>query len=73
MGPRTTASMLGGAVLGYAVLGPLARAKGWAPGPIEDFETGATGMAGTWARTCGGARGGMQVGQLARAGGRWRW
>ena len=35
--------MLAGAVAGYGVLGPLARRKGWAPGPIGDWETGATG------------------------------
>lgn len=28
---------------GWALLGPLARARGWAPGPIQDFETGAAG------------------------------
>uniref|UniRef100_A0A061R958 Opt superfamily oligopeptide transporter n=1 Tax=Tetraselmis sp. GSL018 TaxID=582737 RepID=A0A061R958_9CHLO len=43
MGPRTTASMLCGAIVGYAVLGPHARREGWAPGPIQDWETGASG------------------------------
>ncbi len=43
MGPRTAASMLLGAVAGYGVLGPLAQRQGWAPGPIGDWETGATG------------------------------
>ena len=43
MGPRTAFSMLLGAIAGYGVLGPLARRKGWAPGPIGDWETGATG------------------------------
>ena len=28
---------------GYGILGPLARAKGWAPGAIGDWQTGATG------------------------------
>ena len=28
---------------GYGMLGPYARAQGWAPGPIGDWETGATG------------------------------
>lgn len=31
------------AAAGWAVLGPLAKAKGWAPGPIKDVETGAAG------------------------------
>lgn len=43
MGPRTTASMLAGAVVGYGILGPVARRAGWAPGPIGDWETGAAG------------------------------
>lgn len=43
MGPRTVASMLAGAVVGYGVLGPIARHAGWAPGPIGDWETGAAG------------------------------
>lgn len=28
---------------GYGVLGPYARSKGWAPGPIGDWKDGATG------------------------------
>ncbi len=28
---------------GYGLLGPFARYKGWAPGPIGDWKTGATG------------------------------
>jgi hypothetical protein len=28
---------------GYGILGPYARAKGWAPGEIMDWKTGATG------------------------------
>lgn len=43
MGKRTTLSMLAGAVVGYIVLGPYVRRKGWAPGPIQDWGTGATG------------------------------
>ncbi|KAK9902795.1 hypothetical protein WJX75_006292 [Coccomyxa subellipsoidea] len=43
MGPKTALSMFGGAVLGYGILGPYARAKGWAPGEIMDWKTGATG------------------------------
>ena len=29
--------------VGYALLGPMARRKGWAPGPISNLETGAAG------------------------------
>ncbi|DBA74426.1 TPA: OPT superfamily [Trebouxia sp. C0004] len=43
MGPKTAFSMLAGAVVGYGILGPFARYKGWAPGPIGDWKTGATG------------------------------
>ena len=43
MGPRTTLSMLLGTVIGWAWLGPMARAEGWAPGPIGDSKTGAQG------------------------------
>ncbi|KAL3133453.1 OPT superfamily [Trebouxia sp. C0009 RCD-2024] len=43
MGPKTAFSMLAGAVVGYGVLGPVARHKGWAPGPIGDWKNGATG------------------------------
>lgn len=28
---------------GYGILGPLAKSKGWAPGEIGDWRTGATG------------------------------
>jgi len=28
---------------GFGVLGPYARAQGWAPGPINDWQTGAAG------------------------------
>lgn len=43
MGPKTAWSMFAGALTGWAVLGPLARQRGWAPGPIKDVETGAAG------------------------------
>ncbi|EIE19928.1 OPT superfamily oligopeptide transporter [Coccomyxa subellipsoidea C-169] len=43
MGPKTALSMFGGAVLGYGILGPYARAQGWAPGEIMDWKNGATG------------------------------
>ncbi|OBT91870.1 hypothetical protein VE01_10110 [Pseudogymnoascus verrucosus] len=43
MGPATTIHMLIGAILGWAVLSPLAKHKGWAPGPIDDWEAGSKG------------------------------
>ena len=32
--------MFAGTVVGWAILAPLAKRKGWAPGPIEDWESG---------------------------------
>lgn len=43
MGLPTTASMLLGAILGWAVLAPLSRHKGWAPGDVDDWQKGAQG------------------------------
>ncbi|KAL1306153.1 hypothetical protein AAFC00_004262 [Neodothiora populina] len=43
MGPATTLHMLLGAVIGWGVLSPLAKAKHWAPGPVGDWETGSKG------------------------------
>ncbi|KAI1151117.1 OPT oligopeptide transporter protein-domain-containing protein [Nemania diffusa] len=43
MGPATTIHMLLGAVIGWGVLSPLAKTRGWAPGPINDWETGSKG------------------------------
>lgn len=43
MGPATTLHMLLGAIVGWAVLSPLAKSKDWAPGPVEDWETGSKG------------------------------
>jgi uncharacterized oligopeptide transporter (OPT) family protein len=43
MGPATTTHMLLGAIVGWGVLSPLAKAKGWAPGPVQDWETGSKG------------------------------
>lgn len=43
MGPATTIHMLIGAILGWAILSPLAKHKGWAPGPIDDWEAGSKG------------------------------
>ena len=43
MGPSTTLHMLLGAVLGWGILSPLAKTKGWAPGPVEEWNTGSKG------------------------------
>ncbi|KAK9800344.1 hypothetical protein WJX73_006522 [Symbiochloris irregularis] len=43
MGPRTASSMLAGGFVGWAVLGPIAKGRGWAPGPIMDWHSGAAG------------------------------
>jgi OPT family oligopeptide transporter len=43
MGPATTLHMLLGAVVGWAVLSPLAKSNGWAPGLVDDWETGSRG------------------------------
>ena len=43
MGPATTLHMLLGAIVGWGVLSPLAKSKGWAPGPVEDWTTGSQG------------------------------
>jgi OPT family oligopeptide transporter len=43
MGPATTTHMLLGAVIGWGILSPLAKRRGWAPGPVDDWETGSKG------------------------------
>ncbi|KAK2041141.1 OPT oligopeptide transporter [Colletotrichum somersetense] len=43
MGPETTLHMLLGAIIGWGVLSPLAKYQGWAPGSIDDWETGSKG------------------------------
>lgn len=43
MGAETTLHMTLGAIVGWAVLSPLAKNKGWAPGPVSDWETGSKG------------------------------
>jgi OPT family oligopeptide transporter len=43
MGPSTSMHMLFGAVLGWGILSPLAKYKGWAPGPVHDWEIGSKG------------------------------
>ena len=43
MGTATTLHMLLGAVVGWAVLSPISKHRGWAPGPVSDWETGSKG------------------------------
>lgn len=43
MGPATTLHMLLGAVIGWGILSPLAKHKGWAPGPVPDWTNGSKG------------------------------
>lgn len=43
MGPATTMHMLLGAIIGWGFLSPLAKSKGWAPGPVSDWTTGSKG------------------------------
>lgn len=42
-GPIIPLHMLVGAIIGWGVLGPLARQRGWAPGDVGDWETGPRG------------------------------
>lgn len=43
MGTGTTLHMLLGAIVGWGILSPLAKHKGWAPGHIDDWESGSKG------------------------------
>lgn len=43
MGTETTMHMTLGAIVGWAILSPLAKYKGWAPGPVDDWEKGSKG------------------------------
>jgi uncharacterized oligopeptide transporter (OPT) family protein len=43
MGPATTTHMLLGAIVGWAILSPLAKQRGWASGPVDDWEKGSKG------------------------------
>lgn len=43
MGPATTFHMLLGAIAGWGILSPLAKSKGWAPGPVNDWSNGSKG------------------------------
>lgn len=43
MGAETTLHMTLGAVIGWGLLSPLAKSKGWTPGPVDDWEHGSKG------------------------------
>ncbi|KAG5985114.1 hypothetical protein E4U55_001363 [Claviceps digitariae] len=43
MGTETTLHMVLGSLIGWAFLSPLAKHKGWAPGPVDDWEHGSKG------------------------------
>ncbi|KAL2112839.1 hypothetical protein VUR80DRAFT_6268 [Thermomyces stellatus] len=43
MGVETTLHMTLGAVVGWGLLSPLAHRQGWAPGPIDDWDSGSKG------------------------------
>ncbi|KAI5797699.1 OPT oligopeptide transporter protein-domain-containing protein [Geopyxis carbonaria] len=43
MGSETTGHMLLGAVIGWAILSPMAKSYGWAPGPVDDWQKGSRG------------------------------
>ena len=43
MGPATTLHMLLGAIVGWGILSPLAKNKGWASGPVDDWTNGSKG------------------------------
>lgn len=43
MGTETTLHMTLGAVVGWGILSPMAKASGWAPGPVGDWENGSKG------------------------------
>lgn len=43
MGPAITFHMLLGATVGWGILSPLAKRKGWATGPVSDWATGSKG------------------------------
>ncbi|MDP6934662.1 MAG: OPT/YSL family transporter, partial [Myxococcota bacterium] len=43
IGPRVSFSMMGGAILAWAILGPLVQQAGWAPGAIMSYTDGPRG------------------------------
>lgn len=42
-GPIIPLHMLAGAIVGWAILSPIAKSNGWAPGPVKDWESGSRG------------------------------
>lgn len=43
MGPSTSFHVLLGAIIGWGILSPICKDKGWAPGHIDDWEKGSKG------------------------------
>lgn len=43
IGPSTNAYTLLGAIIGWGILSPLAKHRGWAPGPVKDWDNGSRG------------------------------
>ena len=43
MGPEIVLHMLLGAIVGWAILSPYAKARGWAPGEVDDWNAGSRG------------------------------
>eukprot|EP00475_Leptophrys_vorax_P008841 TRINITY_DN15771_c0_g1_i1.p1 TRINITY_DN15771_c0_g1~~TRINITY_DN15771_c0_g1_i1.p1 ORF type:complete len:795 (+),score=202.69 TRINITY_DN15771_c0_g1_i1:185-2569(+) len=43
MGVRSAFSMLAGCIIGFGILSPYAKSKGWAPGPVSSWLTGGQG------------------------------
>ena len=43
IGPTVNAYILLGAVIGWGVLSPIAKQNGWAPGPVDDWDSGSRG------------------------------
>lgn len=41
--PMVSAHMLLGAVIGWGILSPIAKRKGWAPGPVDQWQNGSQG------------------------------
>lgn len=41
--PMVSAHMLLGAVIGWGILSPIAKHKGWAPGPVDQWQDGSQG------------------------------
>jgi Flp pilus assembly protein TadB len=41
--PMVSAHMLLGAVIGWGILSPIAKKKGWAPGPVDQWQDGSQG------------------------------